>query len=296
MFLFILISLINFTFAKTTIMVISDLNGSYGSVTYANDVKKAVEFIVNEKPDLVISTGDMVAGQKANLNYNQMWQAFHDVVTTPLKSASIPFAVTPGNHDGSGYAAFVLEREIFKNQWPVQEQNLNFVDNSNYPLFYAFTLNNILFISLDATKILKLDQTQMQWLEQLLTQNGKYKTKVVFGHMPLFPVAQNREQDYLGDSDLRNLLKKHKITLYLSGHHHAFYPGVEDSIHQVSQACLGGGPRKLIGDTLLSPKSITRIDFQDDGTINIDAYLAPDFKKVVNKSALPKRINNLIRF
>ena len=46
------------------VAVISDLNGSYGSTAYAKEVARAVERIIDLRPDLVISTGDMVAGQR----------------------------------------------------------------------------------------------------------------------------------------------------------------------------------------------------------------------------------------
>ena len=46
------------------IFVISDLNGSYGSTHYAPEVSTAINYITTQKPDLVISTGDHVAGQK----------------------------------------------------------------------------------------------------------------------------------------------------------------------------------------------------------------------------------------
>lgn len=46
------------------IVVISDINGSYGSTEYNPRVKQAVERIQDMQPDLVISAGDMVAGQK----------------------------------------------------------------------------------------------------------------------------------------------------------------------------------------------------------------------------------------
>ncbi|MBL9057575.1 MAG: hypothetical protein JNJ84_15015, partial [Rhodobacteraceae bacterium] len=48
------------------IAVISDLNGSYGSTDYGQPVSGAVARIIALKPDLVISTGDMVAGQRLN--------------------------------------------------------------------------------------------------------------------------------------------------------------------------------------------------------------------------------------
>ena len=100
--------------ATTNIIVLSDFNGTYGSAEYDVAVKYSLDYIANLKPELVISTGDMIAGQKNGLNYQKMWNSFHQTVTIPLINLQIPFAVTPGNHDASGYVAFKNEREIFK--------------------------------------------------------------------------------------------------------------------------------------------------------------------------------------
>lgn len=44
--------------------LISDLNSSYGSTSYGASVERGVNLLLQEKPDLVICAGDMVAGQK----------------------------------------------------------------------------------------------------------------------------------------------------------------------------------------------------------------------------------------
>ena len=92
------------------VYVISDLNGSYGSTNYSSKVREAIKFIINRGADLVISTGDHVAGQKRGLNYQAMWDSFHQLVTIPLSKEKIPFLPSPGNHDASGYSQFHKER------------------------------------------------------------------------------------------------------------------------------------------------------------------------------------------
>jgi len=49
------------------VAVISDMNGSYGSTEYESTVDGAVRRIVALKPNLVISTGDMVAGNAGRI-------------------------------------------------------------------------------------------------------------------------------------------------------------------------------------------------------------------------------------
>ena len=48
----------------TRVVVLSDFNESYGSTRYSTHVDEAVARAVSLKPDLVISAGDMVAGQR----------------------------------------------------------------------------------------------------------------------------------------------------------------------------------------------------------------------------------------
>jgi hypothetical protein len=275
--------------SELKLVVISDLNNSYGSTSYNLEVKRAIEYIAYETPDLVISTGDMIAGQKAGLDYFSMWEAFHQIVTRPLISLGIPFAVTPGNHDGSGYFAFRHEREIFRYQPVWQEQKLNFIDQTHYPLRYAFELKGVLFIGLDATVIGKLDDEQLNWLTKILDDNQHFEHKIAFGHLPLFPVAQNRENEYLNDGRLTDLFKKYRLTLYLAGHHHAYYPGKSQGLVQISQACLGAGPRRLIGDNKLSERGVSVITFQSD-MLKIEAMSARDFQTKIDIKQLPPKI------
>ena len=81
---------------ELNIYVISDLNGRYGSTSYSEDVRKSIDYIIKNKPDLVLSGGDHVAGQKSGLDYQGMWDSFHEYVTNPLSKNSIPFFPTPG--------------------------------------------------------------------------------------------------------------------------------------------------------------------------------------------------------
>lgn len=277
-------------FADTKVVVISDLNGSYGSKTYHPAVKKSIDEMARLAPDLVVSTGDMVAGQKAGLDYKGMWKSFHDVVTTPLALLGIPFAVTPGNHDGSGATAFKLERAEFVSQWKKHLPKLNFIDQENYPSRYAFAIKDILFVSLDATMVGKFSSLQKNWLAKLLTEHSRYSKKVLFGHLPIFPVTEQKTNEFINDPELIKIMQDHKVDIYLSGHHHAYYPGVHEGIRQISQGCLGAGPRKILGATGISTRSLTVINFQDDGEIKIEAYGGDDLTQLIERKTLPKKI------
>lgn len=274
------------------VAVISDLNGSYGSVEYNPRISVAIDRIIALEPDLVISTGDMVAGQRrpnlSNSDVRAMWKAFHRVVSEPLARAGIPLAVTPGNHDASGYSGFEDERRIYADEWRERRPNVRFAEGGEYPFHYAFNMAGVQFISLDATIIGRLDKTQRNWLGDLSTQG--VKARIVFSHLPLWPFAQGRETQIIGDGKVARLFRDEDIDLHLSGHHHAFYPASNDGIAYVSQACLGAGPRALIGENARSTPGFTLIDISQSGKIQISAFEGRSLNRPVDLTKLPQSI------
>ena len=273
------------------VVVISDLNGSYGSTSYHPRVERAVARIITLNPDLVISTGDMVAGQRVPLlNRNDvidMWRNFHERVSNPLAQAGIPLAVTPGNHDASGYRQFKREREIYADQWRARKPDLTFLDDSDYPFFYAFRLGGVVFTSLDATTVGPLQDGQAARLKQLTAGEG---TVIAFSHLPLWPFAVERETEVIGDPALQKIFRDVGLDLHLSGHHHAFYPGWKDGVAFVGQACLGGGPRQLIGSAQKSGHAITLLEISEVEGIRITALEGQDFSSTLDWNDLPPRI------
>ena len=284
--------------AALRVVVISDLNESYGSTRYADAVAGAVARIVDRHPALVINTGDMIAGQRlqpplVRSEIDAMWTAFHRAVTEPLARAGVPMAVTPGNHDASSGARFRLEREMFREQWLPRRPVVDFVDAENYPFSYAFSVGRVLFVSLDATFVGVMSEREREWLRNLPLRHGaRYSHRIVFSHVPVWPVAVGRENDYLGDEKLEAILREGRVDLFLSGHHHAYYPGVKDGVRYVSQACLGAAPRALIGSSTHSGRAITVLEIPADGPIGVDAYRAPDYTERIDRHELPARVSS----
>jgi hypothetical protein len=274
------------------IAVISDLNGSYGSTDYAPRVSAAIDAIIALKPDLVLSTGDMVAGQRrphlSDRELRAMWRAFHAAVSDPLQRAGIPLAVTPGNHDGSAYAGFAHERRIYAEEWRARRPAVAFVGGT-YPFSYAFDLGDTRFVSLDATTVGPLPRDEMDGLRAMLT--GGPDTRIVFSHLPIWPFAEGRRTEVIGDRAVAGLMTELGVDLHLSGHHHAFYPGAVGALAVVSQACLGSGSRALLGSREKSPHAITILDIDARGKIAVHALLGPTFKRAIAIDTLPRAIN-----
>lgn len=295
--------------ASLKFAVISDLNGRYGSTTYGEDTHKSIAFIRSKKVDLVLSTGDMVAGQKKGLNYQKMWLGFHKAVTTPLLRSKIPFAPSPGNHDASAYSGFERERREYKKTFSSRRPSfllnshgekldgkLSLVPGSNYPFYYGFILSNALFMAIDATKVGALSENQVAWIENTLANYQNIPFKIMFGHMPMFPYAYNRASDYIGRNnasgvkDMERLMDKYEVDLFLSGHHHAYYPGTRKKHTRfISTPLLGGGPRKLLGGFgQSSPKGFIIFEVKDN-ELKMTTYNSSDLTPINTKS-LPTRI------
>lgn len=276
-----------------TIAVVSDLNGSYGSTTYQAEVHAATAAVVAMQPDVVLSTGDMVAGQQAGLDYLAMWAGFHAAVSDPLAAAGIPFAVSPGNHDASAYGGFENERQIYVDEWSARKPALEWLDDTAWPLYYSFTMQSVLFVALDSTTIGPLSAAQMAWIDEQLVAGADRPVKILYGHVPLYPFAQGREDEVIGDPALEEMLVEHGVSMFVSGHHHAYYPGRRDELGLVSMACLGAGPRALIGEGATSARSILRIDVSSDGEIAVlDALGGAGFDEPIARDTLPPSLTH----
>ena len=109
--------------------------------------------------------------------------------------------------------------------------------------------------------------------------------------MPLWPFAQKREREIIGDPALEALYHDMGVDLHLSGHHHAYYPGWKDGVAYVSQACLGGGPRVLIGDSTPPQRAQFHVlEFDRSGVRAVTAFTGPDFRTALDPTSLPAQL------
>jgi len=287
--------------------VISDINSSYGTIGYSPEVATAIRRIVELEPDLVLGVGDLIAGQQTSPllerhNLEAMWEAFRVEVFEPLRAAGIAFAPAPGNHDASASRGFELERGVFREQWEIlgfprsaaeQGRDLEIVEDvesADYPFRYAFRIRDVLFVLLDATTVGPLSRSQKAWLDGVLESGSGARARVVAAHLPIHPFTRGRERETLSDLELEDLLARRDVDLFLSGHHHGFYPAFRAGFLQVSQGCLGSGPRRLIGESSRTPKSFTLIEIGPEGEIRVEAYAGPDFEMRIDPVSLPRQI------
>ncbi|MEA5534951.1 metallophosphoesterase [Crocosphaera sp. XPORK-15E] len=294
---------------QVRIVVISDLNSQYGSTTYEPEVDQAIALIPGWQPDLVLCGGDMIAGQKRSLTQGQiqaMWSAFDDHIAAPLRQAKIPLGFTIGNHDGSGSISqgkltFKSERDLASVYWndPNHNPGLNFIDRGNFPFYYTFKQQDIFYLVWDASTHI-ISPEQLTWVEQSLSslEAKQAKLRLAIGHLPLYPVAVGRNDGgnfmYEGEK-LQTLLEKYDVHTYVSGHHHAYYPGKKGQLELLHTGALGGGPRKLLNSNLAPQKSLTVVDISLEKAET--TYTTYDMKtrKVIDIKTLPKSIGKVWR-
>lgn len=273
------------TGAVVRAVLISDLNDAYGTVGYSDPVHAVVDRIVRDwRPDVVIAAGDLVAGQRPTLpdsTVRAMWSAFDSLVARPLREAGIPLVAALGNHDASAYPAHARDRRLAVEHWTTAaDAPRGALDAADFPLRYTVRIGDVFFAAWDATRQeSSVDPGELTWLEAALRSREARtaRHRVVVGHLPLYPVAVGRVRpgEFLlaGDS-LRRELEALGVTLFVSGHHHAYYPGRRGNLPLLHAGALGGGPRPLLGDTL-ARRAVALLEFGPDG-VGISAFEVRD--------------------
>jgi hypothetical protein len=95
--------------------------------------------------------------------------------------------------------------------------------------------------------------------------------------LPLYAVAVGRDEpgEVMDNADqLRAMLERYNVHTYISGHHHAYYPGHRGNLQLLHAGILGAGPRPLIDSQLPPWKVLTVIDvdFNDPDLTTYTTY------------------------
>jgi hypothetical protein len=271
------------------VVAISDLNSAYGSTDYDPEIDKAIQLLPFWQPDLVVCSGDMVAGQDLTLTpeqINAMWQAFDDHVAAPLRNQGVPYGFTMGNHDASSATGvndtflFKQERDLARRYWndPNHASGVEFIDRFDFPFFYTFKYNDIFFMAWDGSSS-RIPADKLAWVETSLASEAaqQAQARILLGHLPLYSVAVGRNQpgEVMDNADqLQALLERYDVHTYISGHHHAYYPGHRGELQLLHMGILGSGPRPLIDSDLPPWKALTviDIDFADPDLTTYTTY------------------------
>ena len=255
------------------IVILNDINSSYGATHYIPGVLRSVAYIRELwQPDLVLGAGDLIAGQSALLpasRFAEMWAAFDQAIAAPLRHAGIPYAFAMGNHDASslrhaaGTFIFQREREAARQYWQqAQHHNVDFIDAQDFPFHYSFVQHGVFIAVWDASSA-NIHESQRAWLRQQLSSPAAQQARfrVLVGHLPLYGLAEGRNQagEVLHQGELlRQELEQHGLQLYISGHHHAYYPARRGELLLLNTG--GVGARRLLGSNRNPQTTVTIMD------------------------------------
>ena len=284
--------------------VISDLNSAYGSTDYRKEVIEGIQMLPDWQPDLVVCGGDMVAGQSISLSASEieaMWNAFDEKILAPIRAAGLPFALTIGNHDASSYKTngefiYVLDRQETEKYWSGHQSDtdLTFVEASGFPFYYSFKQNDIFYLAWDASSA-NVPAEQVAWADRALASPAAQsaRLRIALGHLPLYAVSQRRDRagEYLNQAEeLRSLLERHSVHTYISGHHHAYFPGKVGQLDMLHCGALGSGPKSLLATNTAAFQTLTIMDIFLDAADVVYTTYNMNTKEVIDLQQLPRQI------
>lgn len=294
------------------LVVLGDFNGPYGAIDYPPGLARALDAIVSVwLPDLVLSPGDVVAGQSRELpdeRFPAMWAAFDAAVAGPLRAAGVRYAVAPGNHDASsarerdGSLAFARDRDAAAAYWHEHPPGLDLLDAAEFPFEYAFAVpagaGSLYVAVIDASGALVTREQRDRLAAALRSDAARSAAlRVVVGHLPLLPVSQGRDVpgEYLFDgAALATVLLEGGTDLYVSGHHAAYYAGTWHGLELLFAGGVGG--RRLLGSSAAPRSTVTVVDvWFEVGAAPRLAYTTFDLSTmaVVEPSELPTAIGDV---
>ena len=308
------------------LVIISDLNGPYRSTTYSQEVINSVRTIPEWEPDLVLSAGDMVAGQLMSLTPDDLqglWQGFDQQIFQPIRQAGVPFAFTLGQHDGSatvqsedrpepqpligdltghippGEYIFAQERAAAQAYWTASDRDLGLEQlssSADFPFRYSFVQNDIFFLVWEASTS-ELDEIALEWAEKELSSFAAQQAsmRISLGHFPLYPISTGRDRpsEYLSQGEaIRDLLETYDVHTHISGHHHAYYPGRVGELDLLYSGALGAGPRSLLGTDAPALRTLTVMDIFFDASQAPDVWSPEDDEDTTTASATSQPLRN----
>jgi 3',5'-cyclic AMP phosphodiesterase CpdA len=161
-----------------------------------------------------------------------------------LLKSGVKFYACLGNHDARADVCGndIGERCAALSNRPISNEQLNYPQfNMGGQRFYTFSKGNTQFFALETNALNNPESpsraAQLKWLDKELGKS-KAKTKIVFGHHPLYSVGRYGSNATL-IRDVEPLLIKHKVALYVDGHDHNYQRS--NPIKGVTYLVAGGG-------------------------------------------------------
>lgn len=219
-------------------------------------IAPAIEYILAEKPDLVLFTGDATScGQKGEFE-----RALKDFM--PLLESPLPFVYVPGNHD-----AYVSDKKCRK-----ALEEFTFAMNrgkrtlADYPFVQEFEQFRLLVLHCARPVHAYLSCGVMTEETVRFVQNeaGKEdpRTLLCAGHFPLLHGNSflNFRRRLYGSGKVRQLVLDHRIALSLCGH-----------IHKPLQILDERGHGEIVAGSLTKHNRLSKIIFSpEENTFSLE--------------------------
>lgn len=278
--------------------VISDTNGSYGSIAQGAGVGAAMKVIIGKlKPELVIHNGDMVAGQSRKVRPDRvraMWKGYFSAVQEPLAKAGIPLVPVAGNHDA---APGFPDREIFREVWNDSRRvpALEYVDRDSYPLFYSFRHKGSLFVVLGGCSG-KFSTREAALAAKLIRARSGGENLFVFNHVPFEKLYESEHGHMDAGGTVRKAMEEAGLSLLFTGHYEVYFKGYHGKIPIVGTGVLASVKR--IPRTQKKPQGMSFIcvDVAEGRLNTVFALKGPSFNIVFDESGLPEGFGHYRRF
>ena len=213
--------------APLTFFIANDLgrNGYYQQKKIAELMGEMAETI---GPECIIAAGDIHHFSGVESIYDPLWLTNYEQVYSHPE-LMIPWLPICGNHEYRGNTQAVLDYSKISRRWRIDEKY--------YTRSYEKNGTSIRLIWLDTTPLIQRYRKdpvtypdaykedadrQLAWLDSTLNV-AKEQWVVVIGHHPLYAQTDKplEEQTDLRQS-LGEILKKHRVDMYVCGHIHNF--------------------------------------------------------------------------
>jgi hypothetical protein len=170
--------------------------------------------IADERPALVIHTGDLVYPMGAYEYYQRNYFNFY-----ARTMCSVPFFPCPGNHDYD-----IPDAAPYLAIHSVPADGVPHADQGRY---YSYDWGNVHFVSIDAhrslDKAVNDDGPMLRWLDKDLRSTKQF-WRVVYFHYPPFATGQNvnDRQSMWVRQYIVPILEQYGVQLVFSGHEHSY--------------------------------------------------------------------------
>jgi hypothetical protein len=198
---------------------------------------RIVEKIMEKNPRFVVNSGDLVGN---GLSIHD-WEGFFKVNKEFMKNT--PYYPVLGNHEKDSPYYY------------------DFFDLPNNERYYYFTVGDALFIVLDSEgprttmpayvteseedkywydSGIKYQETQKEWLENVLNLNKEAGFIFVFQHLPLYSVKASRvEESKMAREFWGDIFARHGVQVFLNGHDHHYHHAIDSGVHFITSAGAG---------------------------------------------------------